>query len=113
MNEIDEAIKHFEYGLSHSLFSDEVAEYVKTALEALNQMKENRWIPVTERLPDEPPLYHSQTYNVITAGGAVLSMDWLHTTVRDKGVCRWEWKGRISPFEVTHWRPLPPKEDKI
>ena len=41
----------------------------------------------------------------------VMALDWEVTTVRGKTVKRWLRRGRICPWNVTHWmkEPEPPK----
>ena len=36
---IEDAINHFEYGISHDIFSEPVTSYAKLAVEALEKMK--------------------------------------------------------------------------
>lgn len=44
--EIQEAIRHFEYGISHDIFSEPVTSYAKLAVEALKSERDKR--PVEE-----------------------------------------------------------------
>ena len=68
---------------------------------------EPHWIPVTERLPEtDRDKWHTE-FIVTTEDGKVLSMDWENTIVRNKPVSRWIWRGRLAPWRVIAWRPLP------
>lgn len=70
-----------------------------------------RWIPVTERLPDTIPcgagMAYSEAVNVLTTGRTVLTAIWDGTDfIADAEF--WEAEGE----EITHWAsvPLPPPE---
>lgn len=67
------------------------------------------WIPVSERLPEFPDGKNSVRCICYT-GNFVTSLEWCRNvyakTERGKAP-RWEWDGRISPWIVTHWKPLP------
>lgn len=39
-NKYDEAINHFQYGISHDIFSRSVAEYATTAIECIKERQE-------------------------------------------------------------------------
>lgn len=76
-----------------------------------------KWIPVVERLPDID--YSAPTYkwykNVIGAwDGGVAEVKYAANgyAKTEKGKApRFEWNGRICPFEITHWMPLPDRPD--
>ena len=77
------------------------------AISALKKQEQDRWIPVTERLPEtDRDKWHTE-FIVTTEDGKVLSMDWENTIVRNKPVSRWIWRGRLAPWRVIAWRPLP------
>ena len=65
-----------------------------------------RWIPVAEMLPCEDGEYITMTDARGRCQG-VLAQEWETVTVRGKTKSRWVWDGRISPWNVTHWMPLP------
>ena len=74
--------------------------YAADAIEELSKMETTtpRWIPVTERLPNENDRY------------LTISVEpWFGTTVVDtmrwSGV--WMYDGRQTEATVTHWMPLP------
>lgn len=74
-------------------------------LALINEHEKNRWIPVTERLPETEK--RLTWFITTTRHGDVIPMQWENTTVRGKDVSRWVWQGRISPWEVIAWMPLP------
>ena len=47
---IEEAILHFEHGVSHDIFTEPVTSYAKMAIAALREQPQ--WISVEERLPE-------------------------------------------------------------
>lgn len=75
------------------------ADHVKKEAKSL-------WISVEERLPEKSGEYITMTRNA-EGVGAVMAQDYEITTVRGKNVQRWRRHDRISPWEVTHWMPLP------
>lgn len=64
------------------------------------------WISVDERLPEKDGDYITFT-NVTGSSKGVIAMHFVTKTVRGMKVRRWEWCGRISPWGVTHWMPMP------
>lgn len=66
--------------------------------------RKTEWISVKERLPEKEGYYI--TFALCSDNG-VIPMKFVFTTVRGQKVKRWEWNGRISPWVVTHWMPLP------
>ena len=81
-----------------------------------NGVTVQRWIPVTERLPDLVPCSagtaYSEAVNVLTSGRKVLTAIWDGIDfIADAEF--WEAEGE----EITHWTPVllplpqPPKED--
>lgn len=69
------------------------------------------WISVKDRLP-EPPEKEWGTYmNVLAAWGSnpenIAEMKFVVETVRGKVYKRFKWNGKLSPWIVTHWMPLP------
>jgi hypothetical protein len=76
-----------------------------------------RWIPIEERLPEFAGNRDGVTCNVVTKDGNVMALDWRRNSYAktDKArAARWTWQGKISPWEVTHWMPLPqPPERRI
>ena len=71
------------------------------------------WISVKERLPEIPknvPSY-SAHFKVLVAWGPadgnVASMHYERDNVRGKEIERFKYNGRLSPWLITHWMPLP------
>ena len=57
---VEQAISHFQYGVSHDIFSEPVTTYAKLAIEALKKeigVAAQEWIPVDERFPQEDGSY--------------------------------------------------------
>lgn len=75
---------------------------------------EHKWVSVTERLPE---INEDETYykKVIACWGTdihhVAEMKYCRRIVRGKTVYRFEWDGRISPWEVKYWMELPQPPD--
>jgi hypothetical protein len=70
----------------------------------------NEWISVEERLPEFPEGKNFVTCIVNVEGGHVMCFNWARHTHAKTAYGqrpRWEWWGRIAPWQVTHWMPLP------
>lgn len=66
------------------------------------------WTKVKDRLPTEPlNLYDSESYLCTVVNNQVVAMKYIKTELRNKEVVRWEWCGRVSPWEVIAWMPFP------
>lgn len=72
-----------------------------------NGVTVQRWIPVSERLPEKEGTYITTT-NATGRSQGVLVQEYVYRN----GVGKWRWHDRYSPWTVTHWMPLPepPKE---
>lgn len=77
----------------------------KDALQT-NGVTIQEWISVEERLPDEDGDYITMT-NASGKGKGVLFHRYETNYVRGKELRRWYWNGRLTPWIVTHWMPLP------
>ena len=105
---VKQAISHFEYGVSHDIFSEPVTTYAKLAIEALEKEKESsvtvqEWISVDDRLPEEKVnciVHYKHAYCDNDDYWAI-------------GICFYDGeKFQIGlSYRVTHWQylPLPPK----
>ena len=77
---VEQAISHFEHGVSHDIFSEPVTTYAKLAIEALkkeNGVTVQEWVSAKDRLPEisegcaespEPVLYMMKNTKTIYAG---------------------------------------------
>lgn len=70
-------------------------------------MEFGKWIKTSEQLPPEPQYLHSNHYLATVDNNQVVSVDYVKTNVRNKEVIRWEWIGRICPWEIIAWMPFP------
>lgn len=73
--------------------------------------REHAWIPVAERLPEEDGEYITMT-NAKGKSKGVMAQRYQTSMVRGQKLRRWYWNGRLSPWNTTHWMPMPeaPKE---
>lgn len=70
-------------------------------LEALIQMGKPKWIPVTERLPEE-----DTSCLVFLIGGEFGQLSWMSMAIFYNGVFRYD--DHSGEFDqITHWMPLP------
>ena len=82
-----------------------IQDTIITALQAYQP-----WVSVEDRLPEIPEGRYGVMCNVMVdncSSTKVMSLLYEKDTVRGKTVCRWKWYGKISPWNVTHWKPLP------
>lgn len=76
--------------------------------------RSSAWVPVTERLPeidmDKPPYSRGTKVLIHWDGGGVAEAEytanWYSKQARASKP-RFEWQGRIAPWNVTHWMPMP------
>ena len=88
-------------------------KYIECAIVALKSRNQNRWIPVTERLPKE------KDAGILKKLGTDKQSDYVLATVEVKGermtvtACtydgKWDWnmKYAFPDYKVIAWRPLP------
>ena len=60
------------------------------------------WISVKDRLPDREGWYITQT-NATGRSNGTLPQEF---EIRN-GVGRWRYRDKISPWNTTHWQPMP------
>ena len=76
-----------------------VSDACVLAVAALREQEEQQWIPVTERLPEEPGMY------IVTANdGHAQRVSFVLWQNRNR---MWNLIGARSYWRVTHWMPLP------
>ena len=75
------------------------------AVTALREQEERRWIPVTERMPEESGMY------IVTANDGHAQR--VSFVLWQKKHRMWNLTGARSYWRVTHWQPMPqpPKEE--
>lgn len=106
---VKQAISHFEYGVSHDIFSEPVTTYAKLVIEALkkeNGVTVQEWISVKDRLPDQ-----SGEVLVIVSGNPQknITLNCAYELAEYDPYGGWimemwpEWEDAV----VTHWMPLP------
>ena len=74
----------------------------------------SEWISVKERLPeiDMESAVYERCVNVIAATrmGRVIYVSYIsngYAKTQKGREPRFEWMGKICPFDITHWMPLP------
>lgn len=92
-NDIRESIVHFR-ALEKKLGEEPVNKHIRTAIKALEFYLKNRWIPVTERLPDNENDVLITVYKKYTT-----------TDCYDPDYGTWE--EHYDDGEVTAWMPFP------
>lgn len=100
-------------GLKRITFNEKAIEAFDLAIAALEKQEANRWIPVTERLPEE------KDAGILKKLGTDKRSDYVLTTVEVKGeritatACtydgKWDWnmKYAFPDYKIIAWRPLP------
>ena len=89
---------------------DLIKAYDKGYADCLAASKQE-WISVDERLPEEDGWYNTYT-NATGKSKGVIPQRLETATIRGNKTRRWMHHARLSPWNVTHWMPLPepPKE---
>lgn len=73
------------------------------------------WIDIKKQLPPDNTNFVGETYLVSVECNTwdcpkTMVMEWECTTIKNKEVKRWRWKGRIinvASWKITHWTELP------
>ena len=125
LHEILEQIRCFADDVIQPMVSPErwyvYSELRDLADAALNIVTKDRWIPVTERLPDPTPILGKNAVGAVIVQTCDMKAKHPHSRplryerrkVRGKLVERWTYMDFIIYHEsITHWKPLsePPKE---
>ena len=104
-----QASKRYKLGEIWELNFDEIREALATVppLEP-----EQRWIPVSERLPESPIFRAGYLATVFCASWKekkTMYVEWENVTIRGKAISRWIWDNRLFPkeWEIIAWMPLP------
>ena len=115
----EEAIKELKERITlaeNEGYADTIPEYIeamKMAVSALEKQEKDRWIPVTEALPEE------KDAGILKKLGTNKRSDYVLATVEVKGermtvtACtydgKWDWnmKYAFPDYKVIAWRPLP------
>ena len=116
---VDENIATLEVGDYDAGFCDGLGLAVQF-VDALPLADEPRWIPVTERLPEDDYLPLDKAVqikvlvcNINTGKRSIrtLSRQRVQSRTRENGECRWiwrwEWSKNVRDADITHWMPLP------
>ena len=92
---VEQAISHFEHGVSHDIFSEPVTTYAKLAIEALkkeNGVTVQEWVSVDDMLPEQ-----GEEAICIAADGDMMIGKYTE----------WGWMFPCYFENLTHWMPLP------
>lgn len=89
----------------------------RMSIDALRKQEEQRWIPVTEKLPEDDLPKDSKVKQIKVLVAYKTNGRWVERTqIRVKGYWfrepdKWSWAKTSDP--ISHWMPLPepPKED--
>ena len=94
---IDRLVKHLEWG-----WSDETVAAIEMGIHAL---EETKWIPCSERLPEESDYYMACVYDEEVDDYDYRKNWFAHKDDYDTDESEWR---ELMPFErVTAWMPLP------
>lgn len=70
-------------------------------------MEFGKWIKASDQLPPTPVFQTSIKYLATVINNQVVAVNYVTTKVRNQEVTRWEYQGRISPWEIIAWMPYP------
>ena len=112
MENREAAIEWFSM-LKEKFVKTEYEGYLDMAISALEKQEHDRWIPVTERMPEE------KDAGILKKLGTDKRSDYVLATVEVKGermtvtACtydgKWDWnmKYAFPDYKIIAWRPLP------
>lgn len=120
MNYYQEIIERLqEHNQSLAAYNDlELAHTLEDATTAIETLLAEReaevWISTKKRTPkdDDDGLGFICMTSANGRSKGVMELNWEVAKVRGRIVRRWIWHGKICPWEVTHWRPLPTPPDQ-
>lgn len=115
LEEIDKKADYYEtneQGREHIRMADmvEIEEIIRSYM---NEVKNDGWIPVEERLPEEGQDVLAQfVVRVVSVNGDVIEAVYIHVLYYENGV--WKSFAGVPNGKVQAWRPLPEpyKEEK-
>ena len=81
-----------------AIYTDEAKEAFNIAISALEKQEQDRWIPVTERLPEVGQSVMISVAGVYTAEGCLKE---------DGNWCQFRWSAERDRAVVGAWKPLP------
>jgi hypothetical protein len=71
-------------------------------------MHYNKWIKYSEQAPPQPVnKFGGDSYLATVINSQVVAVRYVNRTIRGKEIVRWEWDGRICPWEVIAYMPYP------
>jgi hypothetical protein len=79
-------------------------EWKKMARELIALREANRWIPVSEILPEWGDFVLVIVNNAVEILDPPCTIGWIDEHGR--------WQGELTMLNVTHWRPLPPAPER-
>ena len=91
---------------------DAAADALEAAAKRIAELETaQRWIPVSEKMPELPNSSYCSIGVIATDGKTSFYRTYERTVVRGKTVERWMYPwDRISDESITHWQPLPSTE---
>ena len=109
----EEAIKELSRYTDQEFYTPQNREAHRMAIETLGR---SRWIPVTERLPEDERIAYQNKYNTDEPVGVLVMIEGASEPTEllyagDNVFCDY-YDGEVLYYSVTNWMPLPepPKE---
>ena len=90
--------------MSEAMFDEKLYAWSDQLDETIDKLKAISWISVSDKLPEfgaSVLIKWGDNKDNISIG------EYNSEIVRGKRKDRWYWRGRLSPFDITHWMPLP------